>query len=386
MSKDLCFDPITGASGDMILGALFDIGVPVDLVDQKVRSTGLSEFELSFDRITDHTGITAGRCSVTISESHHHRKLPDIEKIINSGDFSDDIKEVAIKIFTRLAKAEAKVHNISIDKVHFHEVGAVDAIVDILGAAIGIEYLKPEKIYCSPLKIGRGTVKCAHGIMPVPAPATAELIKGFPVIALPIDTELTTPTGAAILTTISEGDFSNRQMIIKKIGYGLGQKEFENRTNAIRIMEVEFTDDSASDEIDIIETDIDDESPEITASIIEKLLESGAIDASIQPVVMKKGRTGSRLTILSPNGKTTDIANCLFIHSSTIGVRIHSARRIILPRSSIQVKTRWGEVTAKKITRPDRIEIVPEFEICRKIADENNISIREVMQEVIKNA
>ncbi|MBD3233666.1 MAG: nickel pincer cofactor biosynthesis protein LarC, partial [candidate division Zixibacteria bacterium] len=269
MIKALFFDPITGASGDMILGALLDLGIPLKEVENAIRSTGLREFEIEFNRITDHTGITAGKCSVKIEESHHHRHLSDIEKIIDAGEFSEGINKTARAIFRRLAEAEAKVHNISPEKVHFHEVGAVDAIVDILGSVIAIDYLKPEKIYCAPLKTGRGTVKCAHGEMPVPAPATVELIKGFPAINLPIDMELTTPTGAAILTTLSEGDITGRSFVIKNVGYGIGSRKLEGRINGLRVMEIELDEHSSREMVDIIETDIDDESPEVIAALMD---------------------------------------------------------------------------------------------------------------------
>ena len=386
MIKALYFDPITGASGDMILAALFDLGVPVEYVNEHIRSTGINEYELHFKRITDHNGFACGHCEVITGESHHHRALPDIEVIIDSGDFPAKVKKNAKNIFRRLAEAESRVHNISIDKVHFHEVGAIDAIVDILGAALSIDYLQPDKIFCGPLKIGRGTVMCAHGEIPVPAPATVELIKGFPVIPLPIDMELTTPTGAAILTTLSEGDNIGQAMVIIRTGYGKGTRELKGRPNVFRVMEAEIKEDTTSDEVDIIETDIDDDSPEVTASLMDKLRIDGVCDITLQQIIMKKGRPGYRLTVIADKWKSGEIARLLFTHSSTIGVRVTSAGRLVLPRSSVKVKTKWGIITAKRIERPDRIEIVPEYEQCRITAEEHGISLREVMQEVIRNA
>jgi len=387
LKKALIFDPISGAAGDMILGALFDLGVPVDYVDRNIRSTDLSEFGINFNRFTDHTGLTSGKCDIPIRETHHHRRLSDIEKIIMRGDFSEDVKNNAVRTFRRLAEAEAKVHNVSIDEVHFHEVGAVDAIVDILGSMIAIDYLKPEKIYCGPFKLGRGTINCAHGEIPNPAPATVELIRGFPAISLPIDAELTTPTGAAILTTICEGEFSEIPFIIKAIGYGAGRTKLERRPNVIRALAVDIRNDAPNQDVEIIETDIDDESPELVASLTERLrADSNVRDVTVQHIIMKKGRPGFRLTAIADKDKASGIADILFRHSSTIGVRIHSARRIILPRSEVTVKTKWGDIQAKRVERPDRIEIVPEYEECRKVALDNNISIREVMNEVIRNA
>jgi uncharacterized protein (TIGR00299 family) protein len=386
LSKAICFDPATGAAGDMILGALMDLGTPLEVIDSGIRSTGLNEFELKFNRITDKFGLTAGRAEVITGESHHHRKLTDIETIIGAGRISDNARNMALRIFHRLAEAEATVHNVSINEIHFHEVGAVDAIVDILGTALAIDYLHPEHIFCGPLKTGRGSVECAHGIIPVPAPATVELLKGFPVIPLDIHGELTTPTGAAILTTLSEGDFSGRAMSINKIGYGLGSRQFDDRSNVIRIFEAELIDNKPPEEVEIIETDIDDDSPEITGSLNDILRVDGVYDITMQPLIMKKGRPGQRLTVIADRGRAEQIADLIFKHSSTIGLRIYNAHRIILPRETVEINTRWGIISAKKIRRPDRIEIVPEYEECRMVAEKESISIREVMQEVIRNA
>ncbi len=386
MIKALFFDPITGASGDMILGALLDLGVPLKVVENAIRSAGLEEFEIEFNRVTDHTGITAGRCDVKIEESHHHRHLKDIEKIIDTGEFSEYIKATAKAIFRRLAEAEAKVHNTSVEKVHFHEVGAVDAIVDILGSAIAIDYLKPEKIYCAPFKTGRGTVKCAHGEMPVPAPATVELIRGFPTVNLPIDMELTTPTGAAVLTTLSDGDITGHSFVIKNVGYGIGSRKLEGRINGLRVMEIVLDEQSSREVVDIIETDIDDENPEVIAALMDELRTKGVCDVTLEQIQMKKGRPGFRLTVVAPRGADHEIANILFSHSSTIGARSYEAKRFILPREAVTVSTRWGDVAAKKIHRPNGVEIAPEYDSCKQIAAANGVSIREVMQEVRYNA
>jgi len=235
------------------------------------------------------------------------------------------------------------------------------------------------------LKTGRGTVECAHGKMPVPAPATVEILKGFPTVNLPIDSELTTPTGAAIITTLCEGDYYGHPMKIINVGYGLGSKRFENRSNVLRILEVELDEKGGGRDVEIIETDIDDESPEIIGLLRDKLKINGVRDVSIQPVSMKKGRLGFRITIIADEGRASEVANILFIHSSTIGVRIHSARRIVLPREEVKIKTKWGELNCKKIKRPDRVEIVPEYEECLRIAEKYKISVREVMREVLRN-
>jgi uncharacterized protein (TIGR00299 family) protein len=230
----ICFDPSSGAAGDMILGSLLDLDVPLDEVVRGLRSSGLDDFELEFDREEYVKGITAGRLRVNISEIHHHRNLHDIETIINKGDYPQRVKDRALTVFRRLADAEAAVHRIPVDKVHFHEVGAVDAVVDILGTAIALEKLHVDEIYCGQIAIGHGTVTCAHGRLPVPTPATVELLIGYPVVRLNVEHELTTPTGAAILTTLTQGDWSGKPMIIRKVGSSRGSLEIDGVPSIFR--------------------------------------------------------------------------------------------------------------------------------------------------------
>jgi uncharacterized protein (TIGR00299 family) protein len=384
--KALCFDPVGGVAGDMILGALLDLGADIDDVDRALRSTGLDGFRLSFSREPDEQGIAYGRLEVTTEETHHHRRLGEIEDIINRGDFPPRARDRAIAVFRRLGKAEADIHQIPIDEVEFHEVGAIDAIIDIVGSMIALELLNVEAVFCSPIPIGRGTIAASHGVLPVPAPATAELLKGHEVIRLPVNQELTTPTGAAIITTLSQGDWSGRPMVVEKIGTGRGTKTIKGVPNILRAFLVEMESESESQWVDVLETDIDDDTPEITSHLMQVLREGGALDVSLTPVLMKKGRAGFRLTVLGQRGDAPLLSKILFSNSSTIGVRATTARRLVLPRSSVTISTRWGDVTAKKVVRPNRTEIVPEFEECRRIAEQEKLSIREVMQEVIRRA
>ncbi len=370
----------------MILGALLDLGVPVDAVEEGLRSTGLDGFEISFEREQYAMGIAAGRLQVSIEESHHHRNLSDIETIIEKGHYSSRLKDRALSIFRRLADAEATVHRISVEKVHFHEVGATDAIVDILGTAIALEFLDIDAVFCGPIPVGRGSVTCAHGELPVPAPATVELLIGHQVVRLDQDKELTTPTGAAILTALTQGDWSGRPMVIRKVGSGRGSKDLEGMPNIIRAFLADVDSEGQSQEVDVIESDIDDDTPEAISELTDVLRDAGALDVTLMPVMMKKGRTGFRLTVVCRTGDAIRISGVMFKHSSTIGVRLHTARRLVLPRSSVTVATGWGDIKAKRIERPDRVEVVPEFEECKRIAHEQNISVREVMQEVIKRA
>ncbi len=384
--KVICFDPVAGAAGDMILGALLDLGVPVDAVDQGLRSTGLDGFEITFEREEYAMGIAAGKLRVSTEESDQHRNLADIEAIIEKGDFPQRLKDRALSIFRRLADAEATVHRIPVEKVHFHEVGATDAIVDILGTAISLEFLDIDAIFCGPIPVGRGAVTCAHGELPVPAPATVELLIGHPVVRLDQDKELTTPTGAAILTALTQGDWSGRPMVIRKVGSGRGSKDLEGMPNIIRAFLADMDLEGLSQEVDVIESDIDDDTPEALSELADVLREAGALDVTLMPVMMKKGRTGFRLTVVCRKGDAGRLSSVMFQHSSTIGVRLHTVRRLVLPRSNVTVTTGWGDIKAKRIERPDRVEVVPEFEECKRIAHEQNISVREVMQEVIKRA
>lgn len=382
----VCFDPVGGAAGDMILGSLLDLGVSVEDVEKHLRSMGLEPFELSFQRVPDKHGIAYGRLEVAAKESPTHRRLNDIEAIINSGDFSQPTRDRATAIFRHLAEAEARVHGIPIDHVHFHEVGAVDAIIDIVGSVIALEMLDVESVFCSPIPIGRGTVATAHGVLPVPSPATAELLKGHCIIRRDVDQELTTPTGAAILTALSQGDWSGRPMLIMQVGSGLGTRSIKGMPNIIRAFLADMESGAESQEIDVIESDIDDDTPEVISDVTNVLRDVGALDVTVCPILMKKGRAGFRLTVLGQRGSATLLSNVLFSHSSTIGVRVTTARRLILPRSVVTVATRWGDISAKRIERPNRVEIVPEFEECKRIAEANSVSTREVMQEVITHA
>ena len=380
----VCFDPVTGAAGDMILAALFDLGAQPDAVDAAVRSTGLEGFELSFSRSRDRGGLLTGTCEVRVHEAHGHhhhghghRGLTEILGLIRDGDIPPRAAERASAVFRRLADAEAAVHGIPPEEVHFHEVGAVDSIVDILGACIALEQLEVDHVRCSGFKVGRGTVRCAHGVLPVPAPATAKLLEGFEITPLDIESELTTPTGAAILTTLSEGTWHGLRFRLLRCGCGRGRREFEQAPNIIRAFLVE--DDAVSERIEILETDIDDESPEATAALPGILRQAGALDATLTPLLMKKGRSGVRLTVVARAGTAQQLADLVFRHSGTLGVRLLHASRFILPRERAVADTPWGQILAKRVERPHGVEIIPEFEAARELAESAGVPIRDVM-------
>lgn len=383
--KAILFDPVSGAAGDMILAALFDLGVSPADVTRILRTSGLDEFEIVFEQRQDTHGLRAGFCDVrTCShDGHHdHRHLGDILKLIEHSQAPARAKERATAVFQRLAEAEAAVHGIGLDEVHFHEVGAVDAIVDIFGSCIALELLEAERIFCSELKHGKGTVKCAHGILPVPAPATVKLCEGWPVQRLDIEAELTTPTGAAILTTLAEGDVTGVPHRISACGVGHGKRDLGKRPNIVRatLIDIEEAAGPEPDLIDVLETDIDDDPPEVTAELTQQLRQAGALDVTLTALVMKKGRQGVRLTVLAPSGAAAQLARLILGHSSTIGVRTYQARRYILQRQPVTVQTPWGEVQAKRVERPTGTELIPEYESCRQLAQSAGVPLRRVMQ------
>lgn len=384
----VCFDPIGGAAGDMILASLLDLGADVREVDRRLRSTGLTGFDLAFERRRDSQHIQGGFCRVSVAEEdhghdHRHdhghgRHLPDILAMIEAGDLAERAQSRARTIFERLAFAESAVHGISPEEVHFHEVGAVDSIVDIVGTCIALELLDVESVFCGPFKIGSGTVTCAHGVLPVPAPATAKLLEGWPFERLPVDGECTTPTGAAILTALSEGPWEGVPLRMTRGGAGQGSRQHPGVPNVIRAYLCEAPPNSEA--LEVLQTDIDDDTPERIADLAERLRNAGARDVVLLPTIMKKGRAGTRLEVLVERHLSPELVDVLLRESSTIGVRAHSVRRCALSRTPVSVETPWGLVQAKCVERPDGPETVPEYESCRALAESAGVSLRRVMQ------
>ena len=396
---DAYFDIFSGISGNMILGALIDAGLSIEELKKELSKLKLDdEYEIISKKVLKN-GISGTYVNVQLKEHHHehhnhehhhlhhhhHRSLSDIYEIIDKSDLSNEIKIKSKEIFLRLAKAEAKMHGVGIEEVHFHEVGAVDAIVDIVGSVIGMELLGIERIKASPVHVGRGFVKSAHGKIPVPAPATMELLEGVPVYSIGIDAELTTPTGAAIITTLSE-DFGPRPyMLITKTAYGAGTRDLEI-PNLLRINLGQFIESNLnSDFVNVIETNIDDMNPEFYDTIMEKIFKAGALDVFLTPVHMKKNRPGSVLTVLCSDEKTEKIVNILLKETTTLGVRIlKKVQRYSLKRNVETVDTEWGKVRVKIAKSGDKIiNIAPEYEDCKKISLENNIPIKEVYNRVL---
>jgi hypothetical protein len=372
-------DTIAGISGDMTLGAFISAGVSLDRLIAELGKLRLGGFEVTAKHL-QRNGITAVRVDVVISEApKYHRHLADINAIIEGSDLNLAVKDRAKKIFHEVAVAEAKVHDSTIEKVHFHEVGAIDSLVDIVGTSICMEELGIERVFSSPVKIGNGgTIKTQHGVMPIPTPATSEILKGYPVILTDIPFELTTPTGAAIIKALSHGTLTFEQLRVSSIGYGTGTRELPGLPNLLRVVIGELEPRSDRDEIVVIETNIDDMNPEILPYVIEKLITAGANDAFLTPILMKKGRPGQLLSALVERSRMEEILSIIFRETTTLGVRIQHVERRKLARAQKSVQTSLGTVTAKSVIIEGVEKLIPEFEECKRIALEKNLPLKEV--------
>ncbi len=318
------------------------------------------------------------------NHEHHHRNLKDIENIINSSDLSEKVKNLSLNMFMRVAEAEAKVHGKTLYEVHFHEVGAIDSIVDIVGAAICLDYLKVDKIMASHVQVGGGFVKCAHGLMPVPAPATVEILKGIPINVGVVQFETTTPTGAAILAGNVQEFTTKIDFSINKIGYGIGHRDLDI-PNVLRVYLGEDNSVEKIEEQYILETNIDDMNPEFYGYVEEKLFDAGALDVFKTPIFMKKGRPGIKLSVLISEKIEKEILDIVFEETTSIGVRKYRVEKIMLNREFSKVRTQYGEVTIKKsYYKGNLVKYKPEYEECKKIAKENNITMEKVYREVYK--
>ncbi len=369
-------DIISGISGDMFLASLIDAGFSLNKLKKELDKLGI-EFEIEAKKEKD---VIEATNLFIHSEDKRERRLKDIVKIIDDSSLNEDIKKKAKELFTRLAEAEARVHGISVDKVHFHEIGAVDTIVDIVGSLIALDGLGIKKLYSSPALLGRGRIECEHGILPAPAPATLELLKNKPVVFTSVPTEITTPTGAALL---SMAEFSYPEMEVVKIGYGKGKKKLD-MPNLLRIVIGKEIDKEG---ICVIETNIDDMNPEIYPYIIDKLLEAGALDVFITPVIMKKGRAGILLKVLVTEDNMEGVKKTLFEETTTFGLRYYKARRDKLERKIVPVKTKYGEVRVKiGYYNGKVVSISPEYEDCKRIAIEKGIPLRKIYEEVKERA
>jgi uncharacterized protein (TIGR00299 family) protein len=406
--KTLYFDCFAGASGNMILGALIALGIDENELVEQIKLLEVADFEIEIKTV-DKSGISATHADVKVPHEHAHRHLHTIEKIINDSRLSETVKKRAVKIFTKLAKAEAKVHGIAIEKVHFHEVGAMDAIIDVVGACVGFEILGIEKFACSKIHTGSGFVKMAHGKFPVPPPAVVELLKEIPIYSTEIEGELITPTGAAIIATICDSFGEIPEMRVEKTAYGAGTREYQDFPNVLRLMlgetsnskEVSNTQvnkgkhrfesengipNTENHNLLLLETNIDDLPAQVLGFVMERAFEIGALDCWFTPIQMKKNRPATMLSILCDAEKKEVLTELLYTETSTLGVRIRKTERECLPRKIIKVETEFGAVDVKIAEYKNKIvNAKPEYEQIRKIALKLNKSLREIEQEVLKN-
>jgi uncharacterized protein (TIGR00299 family) protein len=377
------FDCFSGISGDMVLGALVDAGVDLRAIEAELRRLGLENWNISAEKVK-RGAIFATHVKVGTREEHHHRGLSIILKRIEEAKLAPRAADRAKKIFRRLAEAEAKVHNLPVEQVHFHEVGAVDSIIDIVGAAVGFEMLGIDEFACSALDVGAGQVNTAHGLLPVPAPATAELLRGAPMYSSGIERELVTPTGAAIATTLATRYAELPDMKLRAIGYGAGSADLKEKANVLRLLIGDSAVSEAGERWDtpvtVIETNLDDLNPQVYGYFAEKALAAGALDVFSAPVQMKKNRPGMLVTLLSESANVSRLIDLVFRETTTIGVRTYEVRRKTLERELVPVATPFGDVRMK-ISRMNGsvLNATPEYEDCQRIANQRGIPLKQVI-------
>lgn len=383
------FDCFSGISGNMILGALLDAGLELEALKEALAELGLSGYEIEARKVLKRY-IAGTLVDVKVQEEGVERHLGDILDILEESSLPGEIKETCGKIFTRLAEAEARVHGLDVKDIHFHEVGGLDAIVDVVGSVVGLALLGVEEVYSSAVHLGTGFVECAHGKLPVPAPATLELVKGVPTYGRDIEAELTTPTGAAIITTLACGFGQAPLMAVEAIGYGAGHRDLPI-PNLLRISIGEATRPKErgyeEDVVTVVEANSDNMNPELYEHVMERLFEKGALDVFLTPIQMKKNRPAVKLSVLLREEDLSRVLDVLFDETTTLGVRLFEARRKKLSRESIVVETRYGEVGVKVGKLGDVVKnISPEYEDCRRIASQLGIPLKEVYEEAKRAA
>lgn len=383
------FDCFSGISGDMTLGALTDLGVPLRWLKEALGSVPLKGFELSVTSVS-RSGISAKSVQVQVADDSESRNYAEIVFLIGKSPLSGRVKEMSLEIFEKIAAAEAGIHACPKAEVHFHELGGIDALVDIVGTALCVEYLGIEKVIASRLPLGSGLSSCRHGALPVPAPATLAILKGVPVYGTQVSDELVTPTGAAIIVTLAESFETMPEMIVDKIGYGAGKRDLDSRPNLLRIItgkSYEHKTGHQKDRVVMVETSIDNMNPEFFGFLMERLFEDGALDVYWIPIFMKKNRPGTMVQVLCPGNRRAAVINRILTETTSLGVRYYDVERSTLVREYIKVKTSYGRLQVKRIIALDgKVRIMPEYEVCRKIALEKNIPIRIVYDTIAKEA
>jgi uncharacterized protein (TIGR00299 family) protein len=384
------FDCFSGASGDMVLGALLDLGLPLDGLRAALGSLAIEYGDIAAERVL-RGGVSATkfrvheRTGADDGGRHHHHHLKQIVAAIERSNLSSEGKARAVRLFARLAEAEAAIHDVPLDKVHLHEVGAIDSIVDIVGAVFGMEWLAADRIVASPLNVGSGSVECAHGTFPVPAPATLRLLKNVPVYAGPIAKEMVTPTGALLITEYADSFSALPALKVGAIGYGAGERDFKGHPNVLRLIVGESDSVGAAEDVVVLESEIDDMNPQLFGPLMDKLHEAGALDVFYAPVQMKKNRPGTLVTVVAKPADRERLSGLLFAETTTIGVRYQEMRRDRLDREVRTIETSVGPIRFKIAFRGDRVlNAAPEFEDCARAAADRNLPIKDVQSIAVK--
>ncbi len=393
--KTAYLDCFSGLSGDMFLGSLLDAGLSFDRLKQCLQTLPFHGYELELRRETRNQ-ISGTRFVVHLDEAHHkkigrkrsehakngheNRSLKSISKVIDRGNLTDSVKAKSMAIFESLARVEGHIHNLPPDQVHFHEVGAVDSIIDIVGTVYALEALGIERLLVSPLPLGSGFVKTAHGRIPVPAPATLALLKGVPVLNSDVQQEMVTPTGAALATGLADTFGPMPTMVVENVGYGVGSRELPDRPNLLRIIIGHEKHGNQTDTVVVLETNLDDMRPEFLGYLMERLFRAGALDVVFTPVQMKKNRPGVQVQVIGrPNQKNT-LMEIMVQETTTLGIRFRYSQRMILERNQAEVESPWGKISVKRVIQGESTRLVPEYDVCREIALKNNIPLRDVYQ------
>jgi|Deesub1362B_J571_1020462.scaffolds.fasta_scaffold00080_49 hypothetical protein len=374
-------DCSSGISGDMLLGAFSDLGAPLEHLLKNLKESLRNEFRIEKKEVK-RKGIRATKIDVVVKDGQAGKRFRDIRALIEHSKLKDSVKEKALEVFTNIFEAEAKVHGILREDVHLHELAAIDCLVDVIGTLLCIDYLELKEVYASSVNVGGGHVNTSHGLLPVPAPATAELLKGIPVYSSGVMQELTTPTGAAILRSIVKGFGPMHEMIIQKIGHGAGSMELQEQPNILRVFVGEKIPNSNEETVVVMETNIDDMNPQVYEYLIEKLLREGALEVYLTPVIMKKSRPGTLLTLLSKREDTQKLKDIVFAETTTLGIRYYEMRRSILKRNIQEKETEFGKIRFKVVEYNGIKRYYPEYEDIKKIAKDKGIPLRELIKRL----
>jgi len=377
------FDCFAGVSGDMILGAFLDLGLPLDKLNESLQVLGLKGITVRAHPV-QRKGVVGTQIEIRVQQKHRIGRYRQMRELISKSALARDIKTLSLKILQRLASVEARIHGVTVEQVEFHEIGDVDTMIDAVGASLGLAHFSWDMIVASPLPIGRGWVQSAHGPLPLPAPATIALLRGVPIIPAQTDEETVTPTGAVILTSLARAFGPLPAMEVNDVGYGAGARDSGHGPNLLRIITGLMRQEKETG-VWVLEADVDDMNPELFPYLNQRILEKGALDVCQVPIQMKKGRPGFTIRVLAPDELREKLAACLMAESTTLGVRMHPVERVTLPREQREVVTRYGRIMVKVAFDQARkiVNLMPEYESCRQAAEREGIPLKEVYQEAI---